>query len=126
MTQTRNLDSEVIAYAVVKDLRKSRSRVILGGLFSSGKVKVMIEIQMLGAKKIIYAEIFDYAQGGEEVSGLDARRGFRYVAGVQIVYVSVDTGEKLSMGSGKSFGSSCGEATEKAIRKAVYEMVDRL
>nr|VFJ47743.1 MAG: Curli production assembly/transport component CsgG [Candidatus Kentron sp. FW]VFJ62280.1 MAG: Curli production assembly/transport component CsgG [Candidatus Kentron sp. FW] len=82
--------------------------------------------KMLGARKVIYGEVFEYAQGGETISGFSARQGFRHVVGVQIVYTDVETGEKLSFGSDRAFGSSHGEATDKAIRRAVYKMIDRL
>ena len=82
--------------------------------------------EMLGAEKVIYGEIYDYAEGGEKVSGLQGSQGFTIAVGVQIVCTSVETGEKESIGTARATASTYGEASQLAIDRAVYDLVSRL
>jgi hypothetical protein len=82
--------------------------------------------RILGAEKVIYGEIYDYAEGGEQVFGLDGHQGFNIAVGVQIVCTNVETGEKESFGTSRAVAKTYGEASRLAIDRAVYDLVIRL
>ncbi len=82
--------------------------------------------KMLGAEKVIYGEIYDYAEGGEQVFGLKGHQGFNIAVGVQIVCTNVETGEKESIGTSRAIATTYGEASRVAIDGAVYDLVSRL
>jgi len=81
--------------------------------------------KMLGARKVIYGEVYDFAQGGEQVSGFSSRQDFSTRMGVQVRCVDVETLEYVP-GSGTGRGRDVGEASEAAIREAVAGLIRRL
>lgn len=81
--------------------------------------------RILGAKKVIYGEVYDFAQGGEKLSGFSAQKDFNTRMGVQIRCVDVETLEYVP-GSGTGKGSDVGEASDAAIRAAVVGLIKRL
>ncbi|MBF0234192.1 MAG: hypothetical protein HQK65_14315 [Desulfamplus sp.] len=82
--------------------------------------------KMLGAEKVIYGEVYDYAEGGESVTGLQGKQNFQIVVGVQIIYTDITTGEKIAFGSGRVTEKSYGDAAQQAINKAVISLIRRL
>lgn len=107
-------------------LRDITKRQVMGNKGFTSEEQAIKYGRMLGAQRVIYGEIFEYARGGEDIRVLRNRQGFRTVVSVQIAYTDVETGEKLSLGTGRAFGASVMEATEKAIRKAIYRLIERL
>lgn len=81
--------------------------------------------KMLGAQKVIYGELYDYAEGGEKVVGLSSQSRFMIRVGVQVRLVDVETLEYVPA-SGVGFGLDVGSASNRAIRKAVYALIKRL
>lgn len=81
--------------------------------------------KLLGASKVIYGEVYDFAQGGEQVSGFSSRRDFSTRMGVQVRCVDVETLEYVP-GSGTGRGLDVGEASDAAIREAVSGLIRRL
>lgn len=97
-------------------------------LSSSGMVDQTTAVQMgklLGARKVIYGEVFDFAQGGEKIGVGGVARDFNTRMGVQVRCVDVETLEYVP-GSGIGKGRDVGEAAEAAIRAAVDGLVRRL
>lgn len=95
---------------------------------SAGMVEQSSAVEMgriLGAKKVIYGEVYDYAQGGEQVMGLSARKELTTRVGIQIRCVDVETLEYIPA-SGVGRGRDIGEASDLAIRSAVLGLVKRL
>jgi len=81
--------------------------------------------RMLGAKKVIYGEVYDYAEGGERVAGLSAQRSSHVRMGVQVRCVDVETLEYVP-GSAVEFGADVSDAANRAIRSAVAVLLRRL
>ncbi len=81
--------------------------------------------RMLGARKVIYGEIYDYAQGGEQIRGFSARTNLNTRVGVQIRLVDVETLEYVPA-SGTGYGPDVGLAAERAIYEAVSSLLKRL
>ena len=81
--------------------------------------------RILGAKKVIYGEVYDYAEGGEQVIGFSAKSRFKIRIGVQIRCVDIETLEYVPA-SGVAYDLDVGSAAERAIRKAVYSLINRL
>jgi curli biogenesis system outer membrane secretion channel CsgG len=81
---------------------------------------------VLGATKVIYGEVYDYAEGGEKVGSGGAQKGFITRVGVQVTCTDVMTGERIAVGTGTGIGSDYGTAAEGAIRQAVERLVGRM
>ena len=81
---------------------------------------------LLGATKVIYGEVFDYSEGGEQVSGLSSKKNFITRVGVEVICTDVGTGERIAVGTGTALGADYGTAAEEAIRQAVTKMVSHL
>lgn len=97
-------------------------------LSSSGMVDQATAVQMgklLGARKVIYGEVYDFAQGGEKVGLGGVAKDFNTRMGVQVRCVDVETLEYVP-GSGTGKGGDVGEAADAAIRAAVDGLVRRL
>jgi curli biogenesis system outer membrane secretion channel CsgG len=95
---------------------------------SSGMVEQSTAVEMgriLGAKKVVYGEVYDYAQGGEQIMGLSARKELTTRVGIQIRCVDVETLEYIPA-SGVGRGRDIGEASDQAIRAAVLGLVKRM
>lgn len=107
---------------VVKDVL-DRQWLSMAGMVDQGTAVEMGKL--LGAQKVIYGEVYDFAQGGEQVSGFSSRSNFNTRMGVQVRCVDVETLEYVP-GSGTGRGTDVGEASEGAIREAVAGLIRRL
>ncbi len=97
-------------------------------LSSSGMVDQATAVKMgklLGASKVIYGEVYDFAQGGEKIGVGGVAKDFNTRMGVQVRCVDVETLEYVP-GSGTGKGSDVGEASDAAIRAAVDGLVRRM
>lgn len=95
---------------------------------SAGMVdqKTAIELgKVLGAKKVIYGEVYDYAQGQDQITGFSIQKNMTTRVGVQIRYVDVETLEYVP-GSGTGRGLDISTATDEAIRSAVAGLTKRI
>ena len=81
--------------------------------------------RMLGASKVVYGEVYDFAQGGESVGPGGASTGFNVRVAVQVRMVDVETLEYIP-GSGTGYGRTVGDASRNAIRGAVKKLIDRI
>jgi hypothetical protein len=81
---------------------------------------------LLGATKVIYGEVFDYSEGGEQVRGLNAQKKLITRVGIQVICTDVTTGERIAIGSGTGVGPDYGAAVDSAIRQAVLKMISRM
>lgn len=81
--------------------------------------------KMLGARKVIYGEVFDYAEGGEVVTGFSVKKNFRIRTGVQIRYVDVETLEYIPA-TGVDYGNDVSESAGKAVNAAISVLLRRL
>ena len=81
--------------------------------------------KLLGARKVIYGEVYDFAQGGEKIGIGGVQKNFNTRMGVQIRIVDVETLEYVP-GSGSGKGSDVGEASDSAISRAVNALIRRL
>ncbi|MDD2854399.1 MAG: CsgG/HfaB family protein, partial [Desulfuromonadaceae bacterium] len=73
---------------------------------SSGMVDQKTAVEMgkiLGAKKVIYGEVYDFAQGGEVIPGFSAKKNLSTRMGIQVRMVDVETLEYIP-GSGVGRG----------------------
>ncbi|MDY0270260.1 CsgG/HfaB family protein [Trichloromonas sp.] len=107
---------------VVKDVL-DRQWLSMAGMVDQGTAVEMGKL--LGAQKVIYGEVYDFAQGGEQVAGFSSRKDFNTRMGVQVRCVDVETLEYVP-GSGTGRGGDVGEASEGAIREAVAGLIRRL
>lgn len=97
-------------------------------LSSSGMVDQATAVKMgklLGASKVIYGEVYDFAQGGEKIGMGGIAKDFNTRMGVQVRCVDVETLEYVP-GSGTGKGSDVGEASDAAIRAAIDGLIRRL
>jgi curli biogenesis system outer membrane secretion channel CsgG len=107
---------------VVKDVL-DRQWMSMAGMVDQGTAVEMG--RMLGARKVIYGEVYDFAQGGENVSGFSAQKNYSTRMGIQIRCVDVETLEYVP-GSGTGRGADVGEASEIAIRDAAAGLIRRM
>ncbi len=82
--------------------------------------------KMLGAEKIIYGEVYDYSEGGEQISGFQSKKNFIISVGIQIVCTDIGTGEKVALGTANAQAGTYSEASKRAISNAVYKLISRL
>lgn len=82
--------------------------------------------KMLGAEKIIYGEVYDYSEGGEQISGFQSKKNFIISVGIQIVCTDIATGEKVALGTANAQAASYSQASKRAISDAVYKLISRL
>ena len=107
---------------VIKDVM-DRQWMSAAGMVSQSKA---IELgRILGAEKVIYGEVYDFAQGGESIGLGGVSEGFNVRMAVQVRLVDVETLEYVP-GSGTGYGHSVGEASSNAIRAAVAKLIKRL
>ena len=95
---------------------------------SSGMIDQKTAVEMgkiLGARKVIYGEVYDFAQGGEKISGFSAKSDLVTRMGIQVRMVDVETLEYIP-GSGVGRGNDSGAASDDAIKKAVSSLVSRM
>lgn len=104
-------------------INESLNRVMMS---ASGMVDEKYALQIgkvLGAKKIIYGEVYDYAEGKEEsVHGLKAVTADKIRVGIQLRLVDTETLEYVPASSLK-FGRDWGEASQAAIESSVYKLI---
>jgi len=97
-------------------------------LSAAGMVDQATAVEMgklLGASKVIYGEVYDFAQGGEKIGAGGTAKDFNTRMGVQVRCVDAETLEYIP-GSGVGKGADVGEASDQAIRKAVDGLIRRL
>jgi len=97
-------------------------------LSSAGMVDQATAVQigkLLGARKVIYGEVYDFAQGGEKIGVGGSAKDINTRVGVQVRCVDVETLEYVP-GTGVGTGPDIGEASDQAIRQAVDSLVHRL
>lgn len=95
---------------------------------AAGMVKQETAVELgkiLGASKVIYGEVYDFAQGGEQLSGFSSKQNLTTRMGVQVRYVDVETLEYIP-GTGVGVGSDISSAADKAVLAAIVKMVKRL
>jgi curli biogenesis system outer membrane secretion channel CsgG len=107
---------------VVKDVL-DRQWMSMAGMVDQGTAVEMG--RMLGASKVIYGEVYDFAQGGEQISGFSAKQNFSTRMGIQVRCVDVETLEYVP-GSGTGRGADVGEASDAAIHDAVAGLIRRM
>ncbi|MFZ5569598.1 MAG: CsgG/HfaB family protein [Thermodesulfobacteriota bacterium] len=109
--------------SVIKDMLE-RQKLSMTGLVDK---EYAINIgKMLGAKKVVYGEVFDYSEGKEEsISGFSKSTTPRVRVGVQIRMVDLETLEYIPASAIK-YGMDWGDASRAAIESAVLTMVQRL
>ncbi|MEW5735432.1 MAG: CsgG/HfaB family protein [Thermodesulfobacteriota bacterium] len=98
-------------------------------LSASGAVDESTAVQLgkvLGAKKVIYGEVYDYSEGKtEKTTGLSTRTTPRIRVGIQVRLTDVETLEYVP-GSGTATGTDWSEASQGAIRAAVANLLPKL
>lgn len=107
---------------IIKDIM-DRQWMSSAGMVDQGTAVEMG--RMLGAKKVIYGEVYDYAEGGERVAGFGAQRSSHVRMGVQVRCVDVETLEYVP-GSAVEFGADVSDAANRSIRSAVAVLLRRL
>lgn len=107
---------------IIKDVM-DRQWMSSAGMVQQAKA---IELgRMLGASKVVYGEVYDFAQGGESVGPGGVSTGFNVRIAVQVRMVDVETLEYIP-GSGTGYGRTVGDASGNAIRGAVKKLIDRM
>lgn len=82
--------------------------------------------KMLGAKKVVYGEVYDYSEGKtEKIIGLKTSALPRVRVGLQIRLVDAETLEYIPASSVK-YGIDWAEASQAAIESAVLKIVTNL
>ncbi|MCP4716306.1 MAG: hypothetical protein GY868_14400 [Deltaproteobacteria bacterium] len=105
--------------AVVKDVMQRQWLSASGAVDQNSAVRLG---RMLGARKVIYGEVYDYAEGKTETL-----RGLRVIVepkirvGIHIRLVDIETLEYIPA-SDTSYGPDWGEASSLAIEKAVAKL----
>ena len=107
---------------VVKDIVKRQWLSASGMIAPSTAAQIG---KMLGAQKVIYGEVYDFAQGGEMIVGVSTVKDFRTRMGIQVRMVDVETLEYVP-GSGVGHGVDVGTASSKAIHQALVSLTNRL
>jgi curli biogenesis system outer membrane secretion channel CsgG len=107
---------------VVKDVMDRQWMSSAGMVDQSTAVRLG---KILGARKVVYGEVYDYAEGGETVTGLSVRKNFRIRTGVQIRYVDVETLEYIPA-TGVDYGNDVPESAGRAVNTAVSVLLKRL
>ena len=109
-------DKESVVKESLNKLRMSASGLV--------DEKYALQIgKMLGAKKIIYGEVYDYSEGKvESVKGFRGSTTPKVRVGVQIRLVDTETLEYVPASSVK-FGADWGEASQAAINSAVLKLI---
>ncbi|MDZ7762130.1 MAG: CsgG/HfaB family protein [Desulfovermiculus sp.] len=79
--------------------------------------------KFIGARKVVYGEVYDYAQGidGSVVLLKDVSQDCVRV-GIQLNIVDVETLEVIPS-SGTAYGLDWGKAARKSVHKAVYSLI---
>jgi len=82
--------------------------------------------KMLGAKKVVYGEVYDYSEGKTEtITGLKTSALPRVRVGLQIRLVDAETLEYVPASSVK-YGIDWAEASQSAIEAAVLKIVTNM
>nr|VFJ47749.1 MAG: hypothetical protein BECKFW1821A_GA0114235_101728 [Candidatus Kentron sp. FW]VFJ62285.1 MAG: hypothetical protein BECKFW1821B_GA0114236_10729 [Candidatus Kentron sp. FW] len=105
LTDARSLDSDAVAYIVVKKLQKSRKRFTFAGLASSAKTKVRIEV-----------EVFLEERGYPSRSATGTGEGITRARGASGLLIRED---KIHFDK-----TSVGKAVQTAVRQAVAKLYE--
>ncbi|MBF0225154.1 MAG: hypothetical protein HQK76_06835 [Desulfobacterales bacterium] len=96
---------------------------------ASGAVDQNSAVQMgkiLGAKKVIYGEVYDYSEGKEEnISGFKVSTKPEIRVGIQIRLVDVETLEYIPASDVK-YSTDWGKASAASIEGAVFKLIQNL
>ncbi|NUM34178.1 MAG: hypothetical protein HUU50_06520 [Candidatus Brocadiae bacterium] len=98
-------------------------------LSSSGMVQedqTVETAKMYGAKKLVYGEVSDYAESKKESSALLVSSTTKSIkVSVEVRYLDIETASYTSASS-TAYGFDWGNASEKAVKLAVKNLVDKL
>ncbi len=109
--------------SVIKDMFERQKMSMMGLVDKEYAINIG---KMLGAKKVVYGEVFDYSEGKEEtISGFSKSTIPRVRVGVQIRMVDLETLEYIPASAIK-YGMDWGEASQVAVESAVFTMIQRL
>ncbi len=109
-----------IKESVVKEAFRQQWLSASGAMDESTALK---EGRMLGAQKVIYGEVYDYAEGKKEkVKGLRVETATWVRVGIQLRIVDLETLQFVPA-TAQATGSDWGQASQQAIDKAVLKLV---
>lgn len=107
---------------IIKDVM-DRQWMSANGMVSQSRA---IEMgKMLGATKVIYGEVYDYGESGDEIRGLSSKKNLKTRMGIQIRCVDVETLEYVP-GSGTGIGNDVSSAADQALQQASASLLKRL
>ena len=107
---------------IIKDVM-DRQWMSANGMVSQSRAIEMGKI--LGATKVIYGEVYDYGESGEQIRGLSAKKNLKTRMGIQIRCVDVETLEYIP-GSGTGIGTDVSSAADQALQQASASLLKRL
>ncbi len=108
---------------VVKEVFRKQWLAASGAVDQSSAVELG---KVLGAKKVIYGEVYDYSEGkSETITGVRKSVTPRVRVGIQVRLVDVETLEYVPA-SGTAYGADWGEAAQKAVETAVEKLICQL
>ncbi len=109
--------------SVIKDAFKRQELSDWGIADQESAIKIG---RMLGAKKVVYGEVYDYSEGKtEKITGLKTSAVPRVRVGLQIRLVDAETLEYIPASSVK-YGTDWAEASRAAIQDAVLKIVTNI
>lgn len=109
--------------SVIKEAFKKQWLSASGAVDQSSAIKMG---RLLGAKKVIYGEVYDYSEGKvETLAGFQKVVRPQIRVGVQIRLVDLETLEYIPA-SGLKYGTDWGDASRKSIEAAVLAIVSDL
>lgn len=98
-------------------------------LAASGAVDESTAVELgkiLGARKVIYGEVFDYSEGKtERTTGFSTKTTPCIRVGIQVRLTDVETLEYIP-GSGTATGADWSDASRMAVREAVANLLGKL
>lgn len=108
---------------VVRDIFKKQWLAATGAVDQASAVELG---KVLGAKKVVYGEVYDYSEGKDEtVAGIRKKVIPKIRVGVQVRLVDVETLEYVPA-SGTATGPDWGEAARMAVESAVSRLIGQL
>lgn len=108
---------------VIKDVFKKQWLAATGAVDQASAVELG---RVLGAKKVVYGEVYDYSEGKDEkVAGIKKTVTPKIRVGIQVRLVDVETLEYVPA-SGTATGPDWGEAARMAVDSAVLRLIGQL
>jgi len=109
--------------SIVKQVFKSQWLSASGAVDKGSAVEIG---KMLGAKKVVYGEVYDYSEGKTEtIVGFKKSTKPEIRVGVQIRLVDVETLEYIPV-SGVAYDTDWGRSSSQAIETAVSKFISEL